>query len=127
MIVTTLTKKAIEAILPKHILTDKRFDNDSRRLLATLMYHFNTNEKAKETGYLIINNFDLIKALGWKYNGSSRNRLLSSITILELYNLIERETGKKWKKGEKPSASKYFINWENLCKTVEDSPCGMVK
>lgn len=127
MTLDSLTKKTIETVLPENIYKSELLDADSKRLLATLLYYTNALEKAKEAGFLYINNFDLIKALGWKYNGNGRKRLNNATFLLEFYNLIKKVTGKKWVKGEKPIATEYHINQENLCKPIVKSPCGLIK
>ena len=105
-----LDEELAQAIIPQKIWEIKLLTADAKRLLATLMYHWDKFEDVKTSGCLTIGNADMYKGLGWG-KGSSR-KLLNAVALLEIYKLIKRIPGKKWKKNEKREASEYYVNWD---------------
>lgn len=107
-----LDEELVQAIIPQKIWEIKLLTDDAKRLLATLMYHWDKFEDVKTSGCLTIGNLDLYKGLGWAKNSRSNRRLLNAVALLEIYKLVKRIPGEKWKKGKDKKASEYYVNWD---------------
>lgn len=114
MKVIKITDDRINAILPKSIKDSDVLSNNDKKVLGAILHYFLILDKAKENKYIILTNEDLRKTV------CIRNAyVLSSVQNLIEMKLIKRECGKTWKEGEKPQASKYYVNWSNLKKPLK--------
>ena len=114
MNIIKITDERINAILPKSIKDSDVLSNNDKKVLGAILHYFLILDKAKENKYIILTNEDLRKTV------CIRNAyVLSSVQNLIEMKLIKRECGKTWKKGEKPQASKYYVNWSNLKKPLK--------
>ena len=114
MNVIKITDERINAILPKSIKDSDVLSNNDKKVLGAILHYFLILDKAKENKYIILTNEDLRKTVCIR-----KTDMLSSVQNLIEMKLIKRECGKTWKKGEKPQASKYYVNWSNLKKPLK--------
>ena len=86
----------------------------AKKVMGALLFHAETYKKVRETGVVVCSNEQLRKvaSIGKEY-------LLPAIKELESYGLIERNTGRTWKQGEKKQASEYKINVEALLEPLK--------
>ena len=114
MNVLKITDERIDAILPKSIKDSDVLSNNDKKVLGAILHYFLILDKAKENKYIILTNEDLRKTVCIR-----KTSVLSSVQNLIEMKLIKRECGKTWKKGKKPQASKYYVNWSNLKKPLK--------
>ena len=114
MNVIKITDERIDAILPKSIKDSDVLNNNDKKVLGAILHYFLILDKAKENKYVILTNEDLRKTVCIR-----KSYVLSSVHNLIEMKLIKRECGKARKKGEKPQASKYYVNWSNLKKPLK--------
>lgn len=114
MNVIKITDERIDAILPKSIKDSDVLSNNDKKVLGAILHYFLILDKAKENKYVILTNEDLRKTVCIR-----KANVLSSVQNLIEMKLIRRECGKTWKEGEKPQASKYYVNWNNLKKPLK--------
>ena len=114
MNVIKITDERIDAILPKSIKDSDVLNNNDKKVLGAILHYFLILDKAKENKYVILTNEDLRKTVCIR-----KAYVLSSVHNLIEMKLIKRECGKTRKKGEKPQASKYYVNWSNLKKPLK--------
>lgn len=112
MEIVKITKERMQQVLPKTI-KDSCLSNQAKKLLATIINYHLVNNKAKEAGFLAINNEDLRASatIGKEYFRAAIQELVEC-------KLIYRKAGKKWSSAEKNTASEYYIIKENLTKPV---------
>ena len=89
-------------------------NNNDKKVLGAILHYFLILDKAKENKYVILTNEDLRKTVCIR-----KSYVLSSVHNLIEMKLIKRECGKSRTKGEKPQASKYYVNWNNLKKPLK--------
>ena len=114
MNVIKITDERIDAILPKSIKDSDVLNNNDKKVLGAILHYFLILDKAKENKYVILTNEDLRKTVCIR-----KANVLSSVHNLIEIKLIKRECGKTRKRGEKPQASKYYVNWNNLKKPLK--------
>lgn len=114
MNVIKITDERIDAILPKSIKDSDVLNNNDKKVLGAILHYFLILDKAKENKYVILTNEDLRKTVCIR-----KAYVLSSVHNLIEMKLIKRECGKSRTKGEKPQASKYYVNWSNLKKPLK--------
>ena len=114
MNVIKITDERIDAILPKSIKDSDVLNNNDKKVLGAILHYFLILDKAKENKYVILTNEDLRKTVCIR-----KSYVLSSVHNLIEMKLIKRECGKSRTKGEKPQASKYYVNWNNLKKPLK--------
>lgn len=114
MKVIKITDERINAILPKSIKDSDVLSNNDKKVLGAILHYFLILDKAKENKYIILTNEDLRKTVCIR-----KTSVLSSVQNLIEMKLIKRECGKTRKEGEKPQASKYYVNWSNLKKPLK--------
>lgn len=114
MNVIKITDERINAILPKSIKDSDVLNKNDKKVLGAILHYFLILDKAKENKYVILTNEDLRKTVCIR-----KANVLSSVQNLIEMKLIRRECGKTWKEGEKPQASKYYVNWSNLKKPLK--------
>lgn len=109
-----ITNERIEQILPVNIASSDVITKNAKKTLATIMNYFYTLDVVKENRCLMISTDMLREAVGIK-----KESMLAALQELIEHDLIIREIGKRWKKGEKPMASTYTVRWENLTKELK--------
>ena len=114
MNVIKITDERIDAILPKSIKDSDVLNNNDKKVLGAILHYFLILDKAKENKYVILTNEDLRKTVCIR-----KSYVLSSVHNLIEMKLIKRECGKSRTNGEKPQASKYYVNWNNLKKPLK--------
>ena len=113
-----MSEKELGMFLPKQMKETDVLSTESKKVLAVLIEGFVVTKKAREKGFLVVGNAK-IKARA----GISGSGLMKAIRELELYNLIERHQGSRWKKGEEKKASEYIINWDNIRTELKQKTC----
>ena len=114
MNVIKITDERIDAILPKNIKDSEVLNETDKKVLGAILHYFLILDKAKVNRYVILTNEDLRKTICIR-----KASVLSSVQNLIELGLIKRESGKSWTQGEKPQASKYYVNWDNLKKPIK--------
>lgn len=109
MNIIKLSKSRIEELLPTNV-KDSCLSQNAKKVLAVMIEYFNVKRVVAESCFLAISNRILRECVGIK-----SEHVMEAIQELIETNLIERNVGKRWKKGEKPKASEYTLNWENIC------------
>ena len=112
MEIVKITKERMQQVLPKTV-KDSCLSNQAKKLLATIINYHLVNNKAKEAGFLAINNEELRTSatVGKEYFRAAIQELVEC-------KLIYRRVGKKWSSAEKNTASEYYLIKENLTKPV---------
>ena len=113
-----MSEKELGMFLPKQMKETDVLSTESKKVLAVLIEGFVVTKKAREKGFLVVGNAR-IKARA----GISGSGLMKAIRELEMYNLIERHQGSRWKKGEEKKASEYIINWDNIRTELKQKTC----
>ena len=109
-----ITDEEVKAILPSNIRETDVISEDAKKVLASILNYYKCLDIVRESGYLVCPNTALRNSAGIKYNN-----MIKAIQELIDYDLIEREAGKRWSSGEKHTASKYTIRWDNITKKLE--------
>lgn len=109
-----ITDERIEQILPVNIKESDVITKNAKKTLATIMNYFYTLNVVRENRCLMISTDTLRAAVGIK-----KASMLNALQELIEHDLIIREIGKKWKNGERPVSSKYYVCWENLTKELK--------
>ena len=113
-----MSEKELCMFLPKQMKETDVLSTEAKKVLAVLIEGFVVTKKAKECGFLVASNARIKTRAGISGSG-----LMKAIRELELYNLIERHQGSKWKKGEERKASEYIVNWDNIRKELKEKTC----
>ena len=113
-----MSEKELGMFLPKQMKETDVLSTEAKKVLAVLIEGFVVTKKAKECGFLVASNARIKTRAGISGSG-----LMKAIRELELYNLIERHQGSKWKKGEERKASEYIVNWDNIRKELKEKTC----
>lgn len=114
MNVIKISDERIDAILPKSIKDSDVLNKNDKKVLGAILHYFLVLDKAKVNKYVILTNEDLRKTVCIR-----KSSVLTSVQNLIELGLIKRECGKTWTEGEKPQASKYYVNWNNLKKPLK--------
>ena len=111
-----IENERIEQILPIQIKKSDVLSNNAKRVFAALLdLHFSL-DNVKKQGFVFLSNDELRKI-----TQIQKNAMLTAckeLTELE-HPLIKREVGKTRKKGEKATATKYYIIWNNINKPLK--------
>lgn len=113
-----MSEKELGMFLPLQMKETDVLSTEAKKVLAVLIEGFVVTKKAKECGFLVASNARIKTRAGISGSG-----LMKAIRELELYNLIERHQGSKWKKGEERKASEYIVNWDNIRKELKEKTC----
>ena len=109
-----LSDERFRQVLPSCILESELLSNDSKKVLAALINYYFVLDKVVENGYLFITNDDLRNTIQIR-----KSNMLLAINELIEFGLIEREVGQSRRKGEKATASRYTIIFDNLEKPLK--------
>ena len=109
MEVIKITEERMEQVLTDNIKRSDVISKNAKMVLATIMNYHYVLDVCKNSRYLIIPTETLRESVG-----IGKEQLLTATQELIEFDLIEKETGKRWKKGERPKASKYIVKWNNL-------------
>jgi len=109
-----ITEERMNEVLPQNIKDTDVISINAKKVLATIMNYFLLLEKVKEQGYVFLSNQFLRQSACIK-----QEYLLNAIRELIEYKLINREVGKVWSEGERHTASKYIVIWNNLTKPLK--------
>ena len=112
MEIVKITKERMQQVLPGTV-KDSDLSNQAKKLLAAIINYHLVNNKAKEAGFLAINNEDLRASatVGKEYFRAAIQELVEC-------KLIYRKAGKKWSSTEKNTASEYYLIKDNLTKPI---------
>lgn len=109
-----LTEERLRQVLPDNILESEIISNDGKKVLAALINYYFVLDKVVENGYLFITNDDLRNTIQIR-----KSNMLLAINELIEFGLIERQVGQSRRKGEKATASRYIVLFENLDKPLK--------
>lgn len=110
----SVNEKRMEQVLPTNIKESDLVSKNAKKVLATIINYYFVLDEPKKLGYLYMNNDTLRESCKIQ-----RNAMLAAIQELIELGLIRRERGEKWTKGKKPTASRYYVNWNDLKKPIE--------
>ena len=109
-----LSEERLRQVLPDNILESEIISNDGKKVLAALINYYFVLDKVVENGYLFITNDDLRNTIQIR-----KSNMLLAINELIEFGLIERQVGQSRRKGEKATASRYIVLFENLDKPLK--------
>ena len=113
MEIIKITDERIKQILPQTV-KDSDLSDNAKKVLAAIINYYLVNPLVRSTGFLAISNDNLRASarIGKGY-------LMPAVQELIECKLVDRKPGKKWKAGEKNTASEYRLNFENLKKPIK--------
>ena len=100
--------------MPETVRDSKVLSDNAKKVLAGLLYSYAVS-KAKATGVLYLSNAMLRNAVEMK-----TACMLGALRELEMYNLIERKTGRSRTEGQRSMASEYIIHFDALREPVKE-------
>ena len=107
-------EKRMEQVLPTNIKESDLVSKNAKKVLATIINYYFVLDEPKRLGYLYMNNETLRESCQIK-----KKSMLEAVQELIELGLIRRERGEKWTKGKKPTASRYYVNWNDLKKPIQ--------
>lgn len=110
-------KKDVEKMygrMPETVRDSEALSDNAKKVLAGLLYSYAVS-KAKTTGVLYLSNAMLRNAVEMK-----TACMLGALRELEMYNLIERKTGRSRTEGQRSMASEYIIHFDALREPVKE-------
>lgn len=110
-------KKDVEKMygrMPETVRDSEALSDNAKKVLAGLLYSYAVS-KAKTTGVLYLSNAMLRNAVEMK-----TACMLGALRELEMYNLIERKTGRSRMEGQRSMASEYIIHFDALREPVKE-------
>jgi len=110
----SVNEKRMEQVLPTNIKESDLVTKNAKKVLATIINYYFVLDEPKRLGYLYMNNETLRESCQIK-----KKSMLEAVQELIELGLIRRERGEKWTKGKKPTASRYYVNWNDLKKPIQ--------
>lgn len=107
-----MTTKTLLEILPKNIVESQELSLAAKKMLGALIDYF-THSQAKETQRLFMSNEKICETANF-----GKSTLLKATRELEMYDLIEKKSGKARTQGQKSEASEYILHINNFIKPL---------
>ena len=111
-----ISKERIQEVLPENIQNSDVINEKAKKILAVLLDTQFTHPKAIECGFVVMSNTVLASMSGFRGNTKA---MLSSLQELIDHQLVHRTAGQKWSANSEPTASVYYIDWDNLEKPLK--------
>lgn len=107
-----MTTKSLLEVLPKNIVESEELSLAAKKMLGALVDYF-THSQAKETQRLFMSNEKVCETANF-----GKSTLFKATRELEMYDLIEKKSGKARTKGQNSEASEYILHIDNFLKPL---------
>lgn len=107
-----MTTKSLLEVLPKNIVESQELSLAAKKMLGALIDYF-THSQAKETQRLFMTNEKVCETANF-----GKSTLFKATRELEMYDLIEKKSGKARTQGQKSEASEYILHINNFIKPL---------
>lgn len=107
-----MTTKLLLEVLPKNIVESQELSLAAKKMLGALIDYF-THSQAKETQRLFMSNEKVCETANF-----GKSTLFKATRELEMYDLIEKKSGKARTQGQKSDASEYILHINNFIKPL---------
>lgn len=107
-----MTTKSLLEVLPKNIVESEELSLAAKKMLGALVDYF-THSQAKETQRLFMSNEKICETANF-----GKSTLFKATRELEMYDLIEKKSGKARTQGQKSEASQYILHINNFIKPL---------
>lgn len=107
-----MTTKSLLEVLPKNIVESEELSLAAKKMLGALVDYF-THSQAKETQRLFMSNEKICETANF-----GKSTLFKATRELEMYDLIEKKSGKARTQGQKTQASEYILHINNFIKPL---------
>lgn len=107
-----MTTKSLLEVLPTNIVESEDLSLASKKMLGALIDYY-SHSKAKETQRLFMSNDKICETANF-----GKSTLFKATRELEMYDLIEKNSGKARTQGQKSEASEYILHIDNFIKPL---------
>lgn len=107
-----MTTKSLLEILPKNIVESEELSLAAKKMLGALVDYF-THSQAKTTQRLFMSNEKICETANF-----GKSTLFKATRELEMFDLIEKKSGKARTQGQKSEASEYILHINNFIKPL---------
>ena len=107
-----MTTKSLLEVLPTNIVESEDLSLASKKMLGALIDYYSHSE-AKETQRLFMSNDKICETANF-----GKSTLFNATRELEMYDLIEKKSGKARTQGQKSEASEYILHIDNFIKPL---------
>lgn len=107
-----MTTKSLLEVLPKNIVESEELSLAAKKMLGALIDYF-THSQAKETQRLFMSNEKICETANF-----GKSTLFKATRELEMYDLVEKKSGKARTQGQKTEASEYILHINNFIKPL---------
>ena len=107
-----MTTKSLLEVLPKNIVESEELSLAAKKMLGALVDYF-THSQAKETQRLFMSNTKICETANF-----GKSTLFKATRELEMYDLIEKKSGKARTQGQNAEASEYILHIDNFIKPL---------
>lgn len=107
-----MTTKSLLEVLPTNIVESEELSLASKKMLGALIDYY-SHSQAKETQRLFMSNDKICETANF-----GKSTLFKATRELEMYDLIEKKSGKARTQGQKSEASEYILHIDNFIKPL---------
>ena len=107
-----MNTKSLLEILPTNIVESEELSIASKKMLGALIDYY-SHSQAKETQRLFMSNDKICETANF-----GKSTLFNATRELEMYDLIEKKSGKARTQGQKSEASEYILHIDNFIKPL---------
>lgn len=107
-----MTTKSLLEVLPTNIVESEDLSLASKKMLGALIDYY-SHSQAKETQRLFMSNDKICETANF-----GKSTLFKATRELEIYDLIEKKSGKARTQGQKSEASEYILHIDNFIKPL---------
>lgn len=107
-----MTTKSLLEVLPTNIVESEDLSLASKKMLGALIDYY-SHSQAKETQRLFMSNDKICETANF-----GKSTLFKATRELEMYDLIEKKSGKARTQGQKSEASEYILHIDNFIKPL---------
>ena len=107
-----MNTKSLLEILPTNIVESEELSLASKKMLGALIDYY-SHSQAKETQRLFMSNDKICETANF-----GKSTLFKATRELEMYDLIEKKSGKARTQGQKSEASEYILHIDNFIKPL---------
>ena len=107
-----MNTKSLLEILPTNIVESEELSLASKKMLGALIDYY-SHSQAKETQRLFMSNDKICETANF-----GKSTLFNATRELEMYDLIEKKSGKARTQGQKSEASEYILHIDNFIKPL---------
>lgn len=107
-----MSTKTLLEVLPTNIVESEELSLASKKMLGALIDYY-SHSQAKETQRLFMSNEKICETANF-----GKSTLFKATRELEMYDLIEKKSGKSRTQGQKSEASEYILHIDNFLKPL---------